>query len=138
MKHPLHLVYAGLAVAACVAPLAQAQLRIEISGVGSNRIPIAVAGFADESVAPVQISAIIKADLARSGAFNVIDAGAITDPDNIDLSVYKAKGADALVVGTVARMADGRYNVRYKLLDTVKPGKLSKVDPSVKTLCRLI
>ncbi|MRV71222.1 Tol-Pal system protein TolB [Duganella sp. FT92W] len=118
-------------MAASAAPSAQAQLRIEISGVGSNQIPIAVAGFANETVAPAQISAIIKADLARSGAFNVIDAGVIADAGNIDLGAYKAKGADALVIGTVDCLADGRYDVRYQLLDTVKPGKLSQLDQAL-------
>jgi TolB protein len=125
------IVYAGLAVSASIAPLAQAQMRIEINGVGSNQIPVAVAAFADESVAPQQVSAIIKADLERSGAFKVIDAGTISDVNNIDYSGWKAKGADALVVGTVAALADGRYDVRYKLLDTVKQGKLSQLDQAL-------
>ena len=54
---------------------AQAQLQIEIAGVGSNQIPVAVAAFADEGLAPSQISAIVRADLERSGVFKVIDAG---------------------------------------------------------------
>ena len=90
-----------------------------------------MAGFANEGVAPHQISAIIKADLERSGAFKVIDAGVITDVNNIDYSAWKGKGADALVVGTVDALADGRYDVRYKLLDTVKQAKISNLDKSV-------
>ena len=113
----LTLLYAGLTIAATMGS-AQAQMRIEISGVGSNQIPVAVAGFANEGVSPQKISEIIKADLERSGAFKVIDAGVITDVNNIDYGAWKAKGADALVVGTVDALADGRYDVRYKLLDT--------------------
>jgi TolB protein len=120
-----YVIYAGLAIAA---GSAQAQMRIEISGVGSNQIPVAVAAFADENVAPQQMSAIIKADLERSGAFKVIDAGTINDVNNIDYSAWKSRGADALVVGTVQQLADGRYDVRYKLLDTIKAGKLSQLD----------
>ncbi|MES2346946.1 MAG: Tol-Pal system beta propeller repeat protein TolB [Pseudomonadota bacterium] len=116
---------AGLALAATGS--AYAQMRIEISGVGSNQIPIAVAGFADENVAPQEISAIIKADLERSGAFKIIDAGVVTSMNNIDYSGWKAKGADALAVGTVAKLADGNYEVRYKLLDTVKQSELSQL-----------
>lgn len=108
MKKLTHyLFYTGLAVTAI--NVAQAQMRIEISGVGSNQIPVAVAGFADELLAPQQISAIIKADLDRSGMFKVIDAGAIADVNNIDYAGWKAKGADALVVGTVSALADGKY-----------------------------
>ncbi|MQA23737.1 Tol-Pal system beta propeller repeat protein TolB [Rugamonas rivuli] len=107
---------------------ALAQMRIEISGVGSNQIPVAVAGFADENIAPQQISAIIKADLERSGAFKLIDAGVITSMSNIDYGNWKAKGADALVVGTVAKSAAGDFEVRYKLFDTVKQSELSQLN----------
>ncbi|MFC3374365.1 Tol-Pal system beta propeller repeat protein TolB [Rugamonas sp. CCM 8940] len=123
-----YIIYAGLAIAAGGA---QAQMRIEISGVGSNQIPVAVAAFADESMAPAQISAIIKADLERSGAFKIIDAGTIGDVNNIDYGAWKSRGADALVVGSVQALADGRYDVRYKLLDTIKAGKLSQLDQSL-------
>ena len=105
---------------------AQAQLKIEIAGVGSNQIPIAVAAFADESVAPAQVSAIIKADLERSGVFKVIDAGSgLSDADPVNYGQRKGRGADALVVGSVQKLADGRFEVRYKLHDTAKNTQLS-------------
>jgi TolB protein len=111
---------------------AHAQLRVEIAGVGSNQIPVAVAAFADESVAPEQVSAIIRADLERSGVFKVIDARqAISDSASVDLGAFKASGADALVVGSVQKMADGRFQVRYKLLDTVKQTPLSQLSDAV-------
>jgi TolB protein len=121
----LNALIAVAALALC-AGAAQAQLHIEISGVGSNQIPVAVAAFADEAVAPQQISAIIKADLERSGAFRVIDGGAaIADSAGVNYSQWKARGADALVLGSVQRLADGRLDVRYKLLDTIKSSQLS-------------
>jgi TolB protein len=108
------------------ASLAQAQLRVEISGVGANQIPIAIAGFADEATAPQQVTAIIKADLARSGYFKIIDTGNImSEAAPVNYGEWKSRGADALVIGSVQRLADGRFDVRYKLLDTVKSGQLS-------------
>jgi TolB protein len=105
---------------------ANAQLQVEIAGVGSNQIPVAVAAFADESMAPDQVSAIVRADLERSGVFKVINAGqVISDSASIDASSWKARGADALVVGSVQRQPDGRFAVRYKLYDTVKGSQLS-------------
>ncbi len=126
----LSMLYTGLAIAATISS-AQAQMRIEISGVGSNQIPVAVASFVNERVSPQKISEIIKADLERSGAFKIIDAGVVNDLNNIDYSGWKAKGADALVIGTVDALADGRYDVRYKLLDTVKQEKISNLDKAV-------
>jgi TolB protein len=111
---------------------AHAQVRVEIAGVSGTQIPVAVAAFADESVAPDQVSNIIRADLERSGVFKVIDAGrAISDSASVDLGAFKASGADALVVGSVSRLADGRFQVRYKLLDTVKQTQLSQLSDAV-------
>jgi TolB protein len=112
---------------------AHAQLHVEIAGVGNNQIPVAVAAFADESVAPEQISAIIRADLERSGVFKVIDTHqAIPETATIDYGAWKASGADAVVVGSVQKLADGRFAVRYKLLDTVKGGQISSLSDAVQ------
>jgi TolB protein len=109
-----------------LATLAHAQLRVEISGVGANQIPIAIAAFADESVAPQQVTAIIKADLARSGFFRIIDTGNVmSETTTVNFGEWKSKGAEALVVGSVQRLADGRFDVRYRLLDTLKSSNLS-------------
>ncbi len=105
-----------------------AQMRVEVVGVGSNQIPVAVAAFAEEGVAPAQISAIIKADLERSGVFKVIDGGSgLSDTGAVDYSAWKARGASALVVGSVSKLADGRFEVRYKLHDTLKTSQLSSM-----------
>jgi TolB protein len=113
---------------------AQAQLKIEIAGVGSNQIPVAIAAFADESVAPAQISAIIRADLERSGVFKVIDAGTVlSDTDPVSYGQWKSRGADALVVGSVQKLADGRFEVRYKLHDTVKATQLSTLTQAAQS-----
>jgi TolB protein len=105
---------------------ARAQLRVEITGVGSQQFPIAVAPFAVEGGAPQEIDAIVRADLARSGLFRIVDAGTqpIADTASPNLADWKTRGADALVTGSVRRLADGRYDVRFRLLDTVKQAPL--------------
>jgi TolB protein len=55
----------------------------------------------------------------------------VNDLNNIDYSGWKAKGADALVLGSVNALADGRYDVRYTLFDTVKQAKISALDNAV-------
>lgn len=131
MKNKLHQLFAAiglvLAAVAFSAP-ANAQLRIETSGVGASQIPIAIAGFSNEDLAPQQVTAIIKADLARSGMFKIIDTGdVVSEASQINLPDWKARGADALVVGSVQRLADGRFDVRYRLMDTVKSAQLSSL-----------
>lgn len=111
---------------------AHAQLQIEISGAGMTQIPIAISAFADEAQAPQQISDIIKADLARSGLFKVIETSQVVgDTGAVNYGEWKAKGADALVAGSVQRLADGRLEVRYKLLDTIKGSQLSTLNNAV-------
>jgi TolB protein len=105
---------------------AHAQIRVETYGVGATQIPIAIAAFAGESVTPPQASAIVKADLTRSGYFKIIDTGnTLSETTSVNFSEWKSKGADALVVGSVQRLADGRFDVRYKLFDTIKGSQLS-------------
>jgi TolB protein len=105
---------------------AQAQLRVEISGVGANQIPVSIAIFADDSAAGQSVSAVIKADLQRSGLFRLVDTPEIlSETAPVNLSSWKAKGADALVTGSVLRLGDGRFEVRYKLMDTIKGSELS-------------
>lgn len=114
------------ALALMLSTFAHAQLRVEIAGVGANQIPIAIAGFADESIAPHQVSAIIKDNLSRSGYFRVINTGMpISDTAQVDFDQWRAQGAEALVIGSVQRLADGRFDVRYRLMDIVKATNLS-------------
>jgi TolB protein len=103
-----------------------AQLRVEITGVGSQQFPIAIAPFARSGQVPAEIDTIIRADLARSGLFRIVDSGAQPIPENaaVALAEWKARGADALTIGSASRLADGRFDVRFRLLDTVKQGQL--------------
>jgi TolB protein len=108
--------------------LVHAQLRLEINGVGQNQIPVAVANFTDEALAPQSISAIIKDDLTRSGYFKVMDTGnAMSETTAVNYSDWKSRGANALVVGSMQRLADGRLDTRYRLLDTVRSTSLSSM-----------
>jgi TolB protein len=106
-----------------------AQLRVEITGVGSQQFPIAIATFARDGQVPVEIEAVVRADLARSGLFRIVDAGTQQIPENaaVALPEWKSRGADALAIGSAARLADGRYDVRFRLYDTVKSGQLDGV-----------
>lgn len=101
------------------------QFRVEISGVGATQIPVAVARFRDEAAAPQPVGAIVRADLERSGLIRPIDApGDLDERSQPSMSEWRGRGADALVAGSVMRLADGRFDVRYKLWDVVKGADL--------------
>ncbi len=105
---------------------ADAQLRVEITGVGSNQFPIAVANFQRDGQVPQEVDAIIRANLQRSGLFRLVDTGGAAMAENATVAhgEWRARGADALVVGSIARLADGRFDVRFRLHDTVKQVQL--------------
>jgi TolB protein len=121
------------ALAIC-SSLAHAQLRVEVSGVGSSQVPIAIAGFSDEAIAPQLITSIIKDDLNRSGYFKLIETGvSISDTATIDYAEWKNRGVEALAVGSVKKVAEGRYEVRYRLYDIVKGLALSGLSADAPT-----
>jgi TolB protein len=105
-----------------VALPAFAQFRVEVTGVGLTQLPVAIAPFRGEAQAPQKIAAIVQADLERSGQFRAVDpAGAALDETSRpDLTPWRQKGADSLAVGSVSRLADGRFDVRFRLWDVVK------------------
>jgi TolB protein len=115
----------------CFASAAAAQLSIEITGAGARRIPIAIAPFAGEGAVVPGITSIVRADLERSGVFRALEVPALnpmpTESSSVNFSEWRARLADALVLGSVAARPDGRYEVRFKLFDTVKGQDLSGV-----------
>ncbi len=113
------------ATAAFIAAPARAQFKVEISGVGGTQLPIAIARFRDEDRSGQSPSAIIRADLERSGAFRGVDNSATLDESSQPAwGEWRARGADALVAGSAARLADGRFDLRFKLWDVVKGADL--------------
>ena len=105
-----------------VAGLAHAQMSIEITGAGANRIPVAIADFSGEPTLSRIVSATVRADLERSGLFKLIDTtGAVLDENSpINHADWKAKGSDALAAGSLARSPDGRMEARFRLYDNQK------------------
>ena len=101
--------------------MARAQFKVDVSGVGLTQVPIAIATFKGEELAPQKTSAILLADLERSGQFRGIsnlgmNLDELSRPDH---ALLRQKSADALVAGSSTRLADGRYEVRAKLWDVV-------------------
>src|SRR3989441_13287697 len=110
---------------------AQAQLAIEITGAGAQRIPIALVPFAGENALAPGISSIVRADLERSGLFRGLELPPIvpepTEATNINYAEWRSRLADALLVGSVQPRPDGRFEVRFRLYDVVKQQALGGV-----------
>jgi TolB protein len=99
----------------------QAQFRVEVTGVGMTRIPVVLVPLRGQAAVSQKISDIVQADLERSGQFKGLDAvgSQLDELSTPDANVWRQRGADALVAGSMTRLADGRYDIRARLWDIV-------------------
>jgi TolB protein len=107
---------------------ARAQLSIEIIGGAATTIPIAIVPFGGEAQFPLGVSGIVGADLQRSGLFRLIDSSVQPRPtraEEVQPGVWRARSADAVVVGSMRPLGDGRVDVRFGLVDVVKQQTLA-------------
>ena len=122
MKFNALLVAAGLAVAPL---LANAQLTVEITGAGANRLPVAIADFTGERIVAQALTSVVRADLERSGLFRLVDAGApLADNVSPPFEDLKSRGVDAVAGGSVSTAGEGRYETRIRLTDVPKQAAL--------------
>ena len=101
---------------------AHAQLSIEITGTGASRFPVIIPIFENEGRLPQSVTDVVRADLERSGLFTLIDTGPLPMPESVmpDLASVRARGADAVLTGSLIPMAGGRYEARFRLFDAQK------------------
>ncbi|NYT79908.1 Tol-Pal system protein TolB [Alcaligenaceae bacterium] len=106
---------------------ADAQLRVDISGVGATQYPIAIADF-NGSAEGQAVAEVIRADLTRSGQFQLINsAGTSLDAESsIAYDDWRNRGADYLAYGSISQ-SGGQYNISYRLVDSVRRTQLDGV-----------
>ncbi|WP_221933862.1 Tol-Pal system beta propeller repeat protein TolB [Tepidimonas alkaliphilus] len=109
-----------------LAPAAWAQFRVEVTGVGMQQIPFAIAPFRVPPGLPQDVAAVVAADLVRSGVLRQVPSSAqgMDETTRPDLAPWKAQGVDALITGSVRPLADGRFDVRFRLWDAVRGADL--------------
>ncbi|GAB0112073.1 Tol-Pal system beta propeller repeat protein TolB [Pseudoalteromonas distincta] len=105
---------------------ANAALEIVITeGVDGAR-PIAIVPFKYQGVGPIpaKLSDVIAADLMRSGKFKPVDVPQMpqqpSKDSEIDYASWVNKGVEAVLVGEVEQQTNGRYLVRYELIDVIR------------------
>ena len=100
---------------------AWADLKIEITGVGANQLPIAVRPFGGTETGE-DVAAIICADLRRSGAFRLVDLPAPAAEEPVEKPVQNilaaAKAGASVYVDGQVRTTGGRADVRLFMFDT--------------------
>jgi TolB protein len=108
------------------ASVASAALSIEIIGAGEHQIPVAIVPFGGDENLSQSINAVIVGDLKRSGLFRLVDPIGKSPHQLADVSYpdWRVRGADALVIGSVALQPNGRIEASFRLLDVVKQAQL--------------
>ena len=106
---------------------AHAELTIEITGAGANRIPVAIADFGGDAGLSRALTGVVRGDLERSGLFRMIDTAGVAMNESTPpaYSDWKSRGADALSAGSLGRSADGRQEARFRLYDVNKQATLA-------------
>jgi len=137
-KRGLLLVFAALVV--WFHPV-RAEIDIVITSGMDNARPVAVLPFSWRGVAErplYDVAAVIGADLRRSGRFNPMPrhglAQQVDSYKAVNLDLWREKGIEAVVVGTIEEQPDGRLKVGYELVDVfrkqqeIRNGELFNVD----------
>ncbi len=93
----------------------------EVKNIKNKKIFIDIAEFRDINLSPQNITQIIAADLDRSGQFKTAKLGiTIGDSNRPDFTSIKSNNIEGLLTGSVTRLPDGRFDIRYRLWDTLR------------------
>ena len=114
-----------------VTTTAFAELVIDVQGV-SQPTPIAIVPFGFEVIspgAPLDISAVIKGDLLRSGRFAPMAENDMlqkpTDGADVDFADWSVLGVEAVVVGKlIQQRGSDAYTLQFQLFDTFRRKQL--------------
>ncbi len=105
----------------------QQGLEIDIVGGNASALPIAVVPF-QGAVGETDISAVIRADLDRSGQFRGLPERDIVERPTrgaeVNYPTWRLLKQDYLVVGRVVDAGGGSYRVEYELFDVAKQERL--------------
>lgn len=108
---------------------AGAAMTIEIVGAGASQIPVAIVPFRAEEGLAQRLTPVVAADLTRSGLFRMVDPGGMNpvpyEPEQVDFAQWRARGAEAVVIGSVTKAADGRFDIRFRVMDVVKQTQIA-------------
>jgi TolB protein len=118
---------------------AEAQLEIEITEYAGKQTPVAVVPFGwegQEPTAPFDITAVIAADLRRSGRFAPIPEGDMlqkpTAGIDLDFDDWSILAVEAVVIGKLTQTGANAYSVQFQLFGST----CSKASNSLATGCQ--
>ncbi len=100
---------------------AHAELVIELDQVGIQPASIAVVPFSSEQAAPLDVAAIVSADLERSGRFKAIARDRMLQTPSrgadINFADWRRVEAEVMVVGRLVATGTDQYSLQFQLFD---------------------
>ena len=132
MKKPLRWLAALTALLLPLSAFAQQQgLTIDIVGGSASATPITVVPmpYQGSGTAPqTDVSAVVSADLDRSGQFRTLPAAQIVEKPTrgteVQFQTWRTLKQNYIVVGRVMDAGEGAYRVEYELFDVAKGERL--------------
>ncbi len=117
---------------ALLLPVSEAapQLTVQILRGMAETVPIAVVPFAwnGAGAAPSDVAAIVQADLERSGRFRSLPRAQMLElphaSADVDAADWRMLKVDYVLVGQLATLPDGRYEVRHELVSIANGERL--------------
>jgi TolB protein len=126
----LRRAFALIVIAAVPFGPAGAQLTVQILKGMAESVPIAVVPLAWEGSGPVpyDVAATVHADLERSGRFRTLARNQLVEQPHaaseVDAADWRMLNVDYVLVGRMASMPDGRYEIRYELVSVANGERL--------------
>jgi TolB protein len=79
-------------------------------------------GFRGDEALGQKVTSVVQADLERSGQFKMISGQGLSldEGSRPDFGLWRRRGADHLLLGSINGLADGRFEVRFRLWDAVR------------------
>lgn len=112
------------------APIADAELRIEISQGVDQAVPIAVVpfGWAGSGAAPFDVAGLVSADLARSGRFTSLAPKDMlerpTRGRDVDFGDWRIMGVEVVIVGRLLETTPDNYTIQFQVFDVFRGEQL--------------
>lgn len=109
---------------------AHSQLTVQILRGMAESVPIAVVPLAWDApgAAPWDVAATVQADLERSGRFRPVPRSQMLElphtAADVDLADWRMLKVDYVLVGALAPLPDGRFEIRYELVSIANGQRL--------------
>lgn len=122
-------ILSGTLLALLAAPV-QAQLTVKITQGVADPIPVAIVpfGWSTDGPAPYDVAETIRSDLERSGRFQALRRGDMLEFPHaaaaVDAANWRLLKVDYVVVGRLAQLPDGRYEIQFELINVLTGQRL--------------